>query len=113
VLREIRGIRLADLPDCRSCALFDLCPRCAGVADMESGSLLAKSPQACRIAEARRSMRRLPAEPEAKTGIRNTTKTCPPDVDNHREKNDDSPGWKRRAFISNVRTADGGPGIDR
>jgi len=113
VLREIRGIRLADLPDCRSCALFDLCPRCAGVADMESGSLLAKSPQACRIAEARRSMRRLPAEPEAKTGIRSTAKTCPPDVDNHREKNDDSPGWKRRAFISNVRTADGGPGIDR
>ena len=49
-LKRIRAIRLADLPECSACDLWQRCTRCAGLALMETGSLLAASPQACRVA---------------------------------------------------------------
>jgi radical SAM protein with 4Fe4S-binding SPASM domain len=49
-LEKIRAIRLADLPECSACDLWQRCTRCAGLALMETGSLLAASPQACRVA---------------------------------------------------------------
>jgi radical SAM protein with 4Fe4S-binding SPASM domain len=49
-LKRIRAIRLADLPECSACDLWQRCTRCAGLAFMETGSLLAASPQACRVA---------------------------------------------------------------
>jgi radical SAM protein with 4Fe4S-binding SPASM domain len=52
LLKQIRAIRIADLPECRSCHLFMRCSRCAGLAKMETGSLLAASRQACVVAHA-------------------------------------------------------------
>jgi radical SAM protein with 4Fe4S-binding SPASM domain len=49
-LKRIRAIRLADLPECSSCKLWLRCSRCAGLALMETGSLLGASPQACNVA---------------------------------------------------------------
>jgi radical SAM protein with 4Fe4S-binding SPASM domain len=49
-LKRIRAIRLVDLPECSACDLWQRCTRCAGLALMETGSLLAASPQACRVA---------------------------------------------------------------
>ena len=49
-LKRIRAIRLADLPECSACDLWQRYTRCAGLALMETGSLLAASPQACRVA---------------------------------------------------------------
>jgi radical SAM protein with 4Fe4S-binding SPASM domain len=51
-LKQIRAIRIADLPECSTCHLFMRCSRCAGLAKMETGSLLAASPQACVVARA-------------------------------------------------------------
>ena len=49
-LAKIRAIRLADLPECSVCNLWQRCTRCTGLALMETGSLLGASPQACRVA---------------------------------------------------------------
>ena len=51
-LKRIRAIRVSDLTECSSCELFLRCNRCAGLAKMESGSLLGPSPQACLVAHA-------------------------------------------------------------
>lgn len=51
-LERIRAIRIADLTECRDCELLLSCSRCAGLALMETGSLLAPSPQACTVAHA-------------------------------------------------------------
>jgi radical SAM protein with 4Fe4S-binding SPASM domain len=51
-LRRIRSIRVCDLTVCRSCRLFARCRRCAGVAKLETGSILGRSTQACRVANA-------------------------------------------------------------
>jgi radical SAM protein with 4Fe4S-binding SPASM domain len=49
-LKRIRAIRLSDLPECGDCDLWPRCTRCAGLALMETGSLVSASPQACRTA---------------------------------------------------------------
>ena len=51
-LAHIRAIRVSDLPECSICALYLRCTRCAGLARMETGSLLRASPQACAVAHA-------------------------------------------------------------
>lgn len=51
-LERIRAIRVSDLTECSSCDLFLRCNRCAGLAQMETGSLLGPSPQACQVAHA-------------------------------------------------------------
>jgi radical SAM protein with 4Fe4S-binding SPASM domain len=51
-LKRLRSIRIADLTECSSCELFSRCSRCAGLARMETGSLLGPSPQACIVARA-------------------------------------------------------------
>jgi radical SAM protein with 4Fe4S-binding SPASM domain len=52
VLERIRKVTLDDLEDCRECALWTRCNRCAGLAHQETGSYTARSPQACEFAEA-------------------------------------------------------------
>lgn len=52
VLAELRAIRVAHLTRCASCRLLLRCARCAGLAYMETGSLLAASRQACTVAHA-------------------------------------------------------------
>ena len=49
-LAKVRAIRVSDLPECSACALYLRCTRCAGLARMETGSLLSASPQACVVA---------------------------------------------------------------
>jgi len=51
-LKRLRSIRIADLAECSSCELFERCNRCAGLARMETGSLLGPSPQACIVTRA-------------------------------------------------------------
>ncbi len=51
-LAKVRAIRVSDLPECSACALYLRCTRCAGLARMETGSLLNASPQACAVAHA-------------------------------------------------------------
>jgi radical SAM protein with 4Fe4S-binding SPASM domain len=51
-LAKVRAIRVSDLPECSTCALYLRCTRCAGLARMETGSLLSASPQACAVAHA-------------------------------------------------------------
>ncbi|MDH4136499.1 MAG: radical SAM protein [Anaerolineae bacterium] len=51
-LEKVRAIRVSDLTECSSCDLFLRCNRCAGLARMETGSLLGPSPQACMTAHA-------------------------------------------------------------
>ncbi|MFB0545956.1 MAG: SPASM domain-containing protein, partial [Anaerolineae bacterium] len=48
-LERIRSIRLSDLPECGSCDLFLPCNRCAGLAKMETGSLLGRPSQCCEV----------------------------------------------------------------
>ncbi len=49
---RIRAIHLSDLTECSRCDLLLRCNRCAGLAMMETGSLLAPSRQACLAAHA-------------------------------------------------------------
>lgn len=51
-LEKVRAIRLSELTECSSCDLFLRCNRCAGLARMETGSLLGPSHQACLAARA-------------------------------------------------------------
>ena len=51
-LKRLRSIRIADLTECGSCEFFSRCSRCAGLARMETGSLLGPSPQACIVTRA-------------------------------------------------------------
>ena len=51
-LKRLRSIRIADLTECSSCELYSRCSRCAGLARMETGSLLGPSPQACIVTRA-------------------------------------------------------------
>ena len=52
VLAELRAIRVSHLTECGSCRLFLRCSRCAGLARMETGSLLSPSRQSCKVAQA-------------------------------------------------------------
>ena len=51
-LARIRAIRLSDLTECSTCRLWLRCTRCAGLALMETGSLLGPSLQACKVTHA-------------------------------------------------------------
>ena len=51
-LNRLRAIRLSDLEECAACELYAQCSRCAGLAEMESGSVLGISPQACKVTRA-------------------------------------------------------------
>ena len=50
-LLRLRSVRLSDLPECHACELFTRCNRCGGLAQMESGSMLGPSAQACALAQ--------------------------------------------------------------
>ena len=52
VMAELRAIRVAHLTECSSCRLLMRCSRCAGLARMETGSLLSASRQSCKVAHA-------------------------------------------------------------
>jgi len=50
-LERLRGVRtFGDLPGCAGCTLAYACRRCHGVAHLETGDWLAKSPLACEMA---------------------------------------------------------------
>jgi len=49
-LKWLRFIKVKDLPECSNCSLLPYCARCPGLAYIENGSLLGKSPENCRIA---------------------------------------------------------------
>jgi radical SAM protein with 4Fe4S-binding SPASM domain len=49
-LAELRALRITHLTKCRDCRLLLRCSRCAGLARMETGSLLEPSCQSCRVA---------------------------------------------------------------
>ena len=50
-LERLRGVRtFGDLPGCAGCGLAYACRRCHGVAHLETGDWLAKSPLACEMA---------------------------------------------------------------
>jgi len=51
-LKKIKALHVSDLTQCADCDLYTRCNRCAGLAKMETGSLLGPSPQACRLAHA-------------------------------------------------------------
>lgn len=55
VLNKLRGVRLKDLKECRTCELFDYCTRCPGLALLEDGDLCGCSLAAKRVAEARKA----------------------------------------------------------
>ncbi len=56
VFSRLRGIRFSDLSGCRTCGLAQSCDRCAGLAWMESGDVLAVSPNDCTLARVRRKI---------------------------------------------------------
>jgi radical SAM protein with 4Fe4S-binding SPASM domain len=53
-LIQIRSLREADKKDCYQCDLRPYCHLCPGMALLETGSLLSKLPEACRIARIRK-----------------------------------------------------------
>jgi radical SAM protein with 4Fe4S-binding SPASM domain len=52
MMANLRAIRVSHLTECSSCRLFLRCSRCAGLARMETGSLLSPSRQSCKVARA-------------------------------------------------------------
>ncbi len=56
ILGRLRGITVASLSVCSTCEDRPWCPRCAGVARHEEGSLEAPSLEACRIAATKRAV---------------------------------------------------------
>jgi len=65
-LAKIRGLTVGDLTECPSCRLARWCVRCPGLAHLESGSELGKSPSSCRTAAVSHDLdqRLQAAEPE-------------------------------------------------
>jgi len=55
ILERVRSITVGSLRECATCEDRPWCPRCAGVAMWEHGSLEAPSLEACRIAAERRA----------------------------------------------------------
>lgn len=55
ILQKVRSITIGTLRECATCEDRPWCPRCAGVAMWEHGSLEAPSLEACRIAAERRA----------------------------------------------------------
>ena len=73
ILGRMRGITIASLETCVTCEDRPFCPRCAGVARHEEGSLTAPSLEACRIAATRRAVlegRPIPTEFPNRAGHR-------------------------------------------
>jgi radical SAM protein with 4Fe4S-binding SPASM domain len=50
-IREFRHMRIGDRAECRGCEISKYCSVCPGMALLEKGSVLAKLPEACRMAE--------------------------------------------------------------
>lgn len=55
ILGKVRGITVGALRDCATCEDRAFCPRCAGMALHEEGSLTAPNLEACRVAAQRRA----------------------------------------------------------
>ncbi|MBU4342944.1 MAG: radical SAM protein [Candidatus Omnitrophica bacterium] len=55
-IRALRNMRMADKEDCWGCELISYCFVCPGVALLESGSLTAKLPEACRQARIKKEI---------------------------------------------------------
>lgn len=73
VMTTMRSITVASLRECATCDDRPWCPRCAGMARHEEGSLTAPNLEACRVAAARRAVaegRPAPAEPVLRAGTR-------------------------------------------
>jgi radical SAM protein with 4Fe4S-binding SPASM domain len=68
-LARVRELTVGDLAECGQCRLARWCVRCPGLASLESGSELAKSPSSCRLASLSHEVaRRLQvSEPEVPT----------------------------------------------
>lgn len=49
-LARIRGLTVGDLAECSTCRLARWCVRCPGLARLETGTELGRSPTACRLA---------------------------------------------------------------
>jgi radical SAM protein with 4Fe4S-binding SPASM domain len=49
-LARVRGLTVGDLTECPSCRLARWCVRCPGLAHLDAGSELGKSPTSCRSA---------------------------------------------------------------
>jgi radical SAM protein with 4Fe4S-binding SPASM domain len=56
ILRNLRSIRGRDLKDCVNCSYTDYCVRCPGLAHLETGDMLGKSPLACHEGRIRASL---------------------------------------------------------
>jgi radical SAM protein with 4Fe4S-binding SPASM domain len=72
ILETIRAITVGSLRECATCDDRPWCPRCAGMALHEHGSLTAPSLEACRVAAARRAAaegRPAPAERRARLPV--------------------------------------------
>ncbi|HCU36386.1 MAG TPA: hypothetical protein DGT21_13330 [Armatimonadetes bacterium] len=54
-IAAMREMRARDLPECAQCDLRRWCEQCPGITVAETGSPTAASPQACRLARARRA----------------------------------------------------------
>lgn len=64
ILGSLRGITVAGLKSCANCEDRPYCPRCAGMAFHEEGSLLAPNLEACRVAAHRHAVADGRAVPE-------------------------------------------------
>ena len=53
-LIQVREIRIEELPTCSKCDLLDYCTRCPGLAELEDGSILARSTFDCALARCRK-----------------------------------------------------------
>lgn len=73
VLQTMRNITVSSLRECVTCDDRPWCPRCAGMARHEEGSLTAPNLEACRVAAARRAVaegRPVSNEPIVRPGTR-------------------------------------------
>jgi len=57
-LLELREVNMFEPDECRDCELKPHCPRCAGIAYLETGSLTSKFEEGCRIARTYSEVRR-------------------------------------------------------
>jgi len=55
-LARVKGLTIGDLKECSSCRLARWCVRCPGLALLETGDELGKSPSSCRLAALSRAL---------------------------------------------------------
>ncbi len=58
-LAKVKGLTVGDLEECAACRLARWCVRCPGLARLETGDELGKSPSSCRLAGLSRELHRL------------------------------------------------------